>query len=344
MAFASLLFLYFDVLPAKKARLKQRQDDVLSLMIDVAKGVGAGGVPLRPGTARRRHYAAAVQRIKAALQVMLDKAAALKAAKPDLIFSSLLFADLPVFMKQAHAAELTQGTKLVFPAAGWQHTLMKKDFTPEGMIFGHNTLYFDNPNATPMQKEFVAWYEKTHQDYPEWEADRAYFANVLLVCAANNVPGPSYPSLFASVASVSCNLTTDPFRFHHNPEPPTEFLARGIDVEVAWLGGETIRTTGNSFAAPHISGIVALTLSPALAAARKSTSPPTGVFTACGTRPFQVASSTICRKRSPARATPTARAAMLMRPTSSAPRMNPSPWPRPSSPPSTQSAPIRWSS
>ena len=27
--------------------------------------------------------------------------AALKAAKPDLIFSSLLFADLPVFMKQA---------------------------------------------------------------------------------------------------------------------------------------------------------------------------------------------------------------------------------------------------
>src|SRR5262244_2511060 len=102
--------------------------------------------------------------------------AALKAAKPDLIFSSLLFADLPVFMKQAHAAGLTEGTKLVFPAAGWQHTLMKKEFTPEGMLFGHNTLYFDNPNASPLAKEFVAWYEKTHKDYPEWEADRAYFA------------------------------------------------------------------------------------------------------------------------------------------------------------------------
>jgi branched-chain amino acid transport system substrate-binding protein len=102
--------------------------------------------------------------------------AALKAAKPDLIFSSLLFADLPVFMKQAHAAELTKDTKLVFPAAGWQHTLMKKEFTPEGMLFGHNTLYFANPNASPLAKEFVAWYEKTHKDYPEWEADRAYFA------------------------------------------------------------------------------------------------------------------------------------------------------------------------
>jgi branched-chain amino acid transport system substrate-binding protein len=102
--------------------------------------------------------------------------AALKAAKPDLIFSSLLFADLPVFMKQAHAAGLTEGTKLVFPAAGWQHTLMKKEFTPEGMLFGHNTLYFANPNASPLAKEFVADYERRYNDYPEWEADRAYFA------------------------------------------------------------------------------------------------------------------------------------------------------------------------
>src|SRR4030081_1408117 len=79
-------------------------------------------------------------------------------------------------MKQAHAAELTRDTKLVFPAAGSQHPLMKKEFTPEGMLFGHNTLYFANPNASPLAKEFVAWYETTYKDYPEWEADRAYFA------------------------------------------------------------------------------------------------------------------------------------------------------------------------
>jgi branched-chain amino acid transport system substrate-binding protein len=102
--------------------------------------------------------------------------AALKAAKPDLIFSSLLFADLPVFMKQAHAAGLTEGTKLVFPAAGWQHTLMKKEFTPEGMLFGHNTLYFANPKNSATAKEFVGWYSEKFKDYPEWEADRAYFA------------------------------------------------------------------------------------------------------------------------------------------------------------------------
>ncbi len=88
--------------------------------------------------------------------------------------------------------------------------------------------------------------------------DRAYFGNSFIVTAANNVQRRSFPSLYASVASVACNLNADPFRFHYNPDPPTEFLARGIDVEVAWLDGQTIRSTGNSYAAPHIAGIAAL--------------------------------------------------------------------------------------
>ena len=71
--------------------------------------------------------------------------AALNAAKPDLIFSSMLFADLPVFMKQGHAAGLFEGVKMVLPAAGWQINQLKKEFMPEGIIFGHNTLYFDHP-------------------------------------------------------------------------------------------------------------------------------------------------------------------------------------------------------
>ncbi len=103
--------------------------------------------------------------------------AALKAAKPDLVFSSLLFADLPVFMKTAYGAGLMDGkTKFVFPAAGFQHTLLKKEFTPEGMIFGHNTLYFNLDNPTPLQKQFDEQYEAKYKDYPNWEADRAYFA------------------------------------------------------------------------------------------------------------------------------------------------------------------------
>jgi subtilisin family serine protease len=85
-------------------------------------------------------------------------------------------------------------------------------------------------------------------------ADRSYFANTLLVCAANNVPGPSYPSLFASVVSVAAHDVPDPDTWFYNPSPPVEFGAYGVDVEVAWRGGGRIRATGNSFAAPHLAG------------------------------------------------------------------------------------------
>ncbi len=102
--------------------------------------------------------------------------AALKAAKPDLIFSSMLFADLPVFMKQGHAAGLFDGVKMVLPAAGWQINQLKKEFMPEGVVFGHNTLYFDHPQASALQKAFVADYMDRYKEAPHWEADRAYFA------------------------------------------------------------------------------------------------------------------------------------------------------------------------
>lgn len=88
--------------------------------------------------------------------------------------------------------------------------------------------------------------------------DRAYFSGSFIVTAANNLPRPSFPSLYASVASVASSLSTDPYRFHHNPEPPTEFLAPGVGLEVAWKNGARIMATGNSYAAPHISGIAAL--------------------------------------------------------------------------------------
>jgi subtilisin family serine protease len=71
----------------------------------------------------------------------------------------------------------------------------------------------------------------------------------------------SYPWRFSSVISVGSNEERDPFCFHYNPEPPVEFFARGLDVEVAWRGGGTVRSSGNSFATAHIAGICALVLS-----------------------------------------------------------------------------------
>jgi subtilisin family serine protease len=92
-------------------------------------------------------------------------------------------------------------------------------------------------------------------------ADAAAFAGVVLVCAVNNVPGPTYPSQFSSVISVAATAGSDPFDLAANPSPPADFGAPGIDVDVAWTDGGSIVATGNSFAAPVISGLVARMLS-----------------------------------------------------------------------------------
>ncbi len=92
-------------------------------------------------------------------------------------------------------------------------------------------------------------------------ADEAAFAGVVLVCATNNVPAPTYPGQFSSVISVAAHDGKDPFSIDANPAPPVDFGAPGMDVEVPWLNGTTIVSTGNSFAAPHVTGLVARILS-----------------------------------------------------------------------------------
>ena len=91
--------------------------------------------------------------------------------------------------------------------------------------------------------------------------DRAYFRGIPLVSAANNVPAASYPSLFSTVISVAAHGEADPWKLYYNPSPPVEFGAWGVDVPIAWKDGGSTVATGNSFAAPHIAGLVALILS-----------------------------------------------------------------------------------
>jgi subtilisin family serine protease len=100
------------------------------------------------------------------------------------------------------------------------------------------------------------WFAPLHEI-----ADEAYFRNVMLVCAANNRPGPTYPSEYSSVISVAARVTDDAESLAYNPSPPVEFGARGLDLEVAWTGGKTIVASGNSFATPHVAGMVARILS-----------------------------------------------------------------------------------
>jgi subtilisin len=109
-----------------------------------------------------------------------------------------------------------------------------------------------NMSLSTTKKEFAALLHEL--------ADRAYFRRTVLVASAHNMPIDSFPWKFSSVISVGSHEESDPYAFFYNPTPPVEFFARGLEVDVAWLGGGTLRCTGNSFATPHMTGICSLIL------------------------------------------------------------------------------------
>jgi subtilisin family serine protease len=89
--------------------------------------------------------------------------------------------------------------------------------------------------------------------------DRAYHAGCIVVAAANNLPQPSYPSIFSSsLVSVSKRESDNPFDFGYRYGEVIEMVAPGVGVRTAWPGGGYRQLTGNSFACPHIVGIIAL--------------------------------------------------------------------------------------
>jgi subtilisin family serine protease len=91
-------------------------------------------------------------------------------------------------------------------------------------------------------------------------ADGAYFNRTIIVSSAHNLAVESFPWRFASVLSVGSHDRDDALDYAYNPRPPAEFFARGIDVDVAWLGGGSSVVSGNSFATAHLAGVCALIL------------------------------------------------------------------------------------
>jgi subtilisin family serine protease len=91
--------------------------------------------------------------------------------------------------------------------------------------------------------------------------DRAYQAGCIVVAAANNLPQPSFPSVFSSsLISVIKSDQADPYKFGFHYGEVIELTAPGVNVKTAWPGGGYRNLTGNSFACPHITAIVALLL------------------------------------------------------------------------------------
>ncbi len=92
--------------------------------------------------------------------------------------------------------------------------------------------------------------------------DQAYRKSLLVVAAANNVPGVySYPAMFTSLVCVDAEYLPNREDFLFRPGGVSELVAPGVYVDAAWPGGGRKLVTGTSFACPHISGHIARILS-----------------------------------------------------------------------------------
>jgi branched-chain amino acid transport system substrate-binding protein len=124
--------------------------------------------------------------------------ATLQQANPDLIFCSFWSGDAPILLKQAHAAGLTSSAKLVMTTAGGVHEQLKKAFSPEGMILGYNSMYFEDPKASALLREFTRWHQERFKEWPNYESDHAYFTVIAYKAAvekAMKAAGGKWPTV-----------------------------------------------------------------------------------------------------------------------------------------------------
>src|SRR5256885_9618479 len=101
--------------------------------------------------------------------------AAIQQSKSDRMMFSFWSGDATIIMKQAAAVGLFKTMKGVFTTAGGVHDSLKKEFTPEGLLLGYNTMYFHDPKGSPLLKQFVREHKARYNEDPPDECDPAYF-------------------------------------------------------------------------------------------------------------------------------------------------------------------------
>ena len=98
--------------------------------------------------------------------------------------------------------------------------------------------------------------------YKDW-IDEAYVRGRHIVAACNNLDFTrrEWPGHFPTVITVNFTRSETPELLRCRPGSLVEFEARGQDIPVVWLGGTEKLVTGSSFAAPHVTGLLARLLS-----------------------------------------------------------------------------------
>jgi subtilisin len=98
--------------------------------------------------------------------------------------------------------------------------------------------------------------------YKDW-IDEAYVQGCHIVASCNNenFMKREWPGHFPTVITVNFTIGSHSEVFYCRLGQLVEFAARGQDIEVAWTGSRRKKVTGSSFAAPHITALLARLLS-----------------------------------------------------------------------------------
>ena len=80
---------------------------------------------------------------------------------------------------------------------------------------------------------------------------------VLIIAAHNNEEQESFPAVFSNVIGVAAGRFSDPMAYRYRPSSRVECLAHGDLQRVCWLNSRELLVRGTSYAAAHVSGIVA---------------------------------------------------------------------------------------
>ena len=83
-------------------------------------------------------------------------------------------------------------------------------------------------------------------------------ASIILVASEHNDGRESYPAIFPDVIGVTGGKVRGHYGYYYRPGHAIECVARGDLQRVCWTNPRYVMVSGTSYAAPHITGIVAL--------------------------------------------------------------------------------------